>query len=75
MNKIFKKFPQGTRQSMGFLKSWGLTPLHMAAEEGQMSICELIMDNIDIKNPATCKFYPRPDNSTYSSGNFFCCFC
>ena len=68
MNKIFKKFPKGTRQSMEFLKSWGFTPLHMAAEEGQMSICELIMDNIDDKNPATGKFYPLPDNSTYTSG-------
>ena len=31
----------------------GHTPLHYAAQEGNLEICRLMMENIDDKNPVT----------------------
>ena len=33
-------------------KALGWTPLHFAAQKGQMEICQLILENITEKNPA-----------------------
>ena len=37
---------------------YGLTPLHQAAENGHLSICQLIVENVDDKNRLACHFQP-----------------
>ena len=51
LHEIFKKFPKGTRQSSSFIKKWIDTPLHLAAEKGDVNSYHLIMENVKNKNP------------------------
>ena len=45
LQEIFKKLPRGTRQNMRFLKSFWTTPLHEAAEMGNLTIFRLLLEN------------------------------
>ena len=49
---IFKRFRKGTRQSNNYLKKWHDTPLHTAADNGDLKSYHLIMENVDDKNPS-----------------------
>ena len=51
ITKIFGNFPKGTKQSHQYLKTWGNTPLHIAAGNGHVASYQLIMDNIEDRNP------------------------
>ena len=51
LKKIFGNFLKGTKQSHRYLKTWGNTPLHIAAGNGHMAAYHLIMDNVEDKNP------------------------
>ena len=51
LKKIFGNFPKGTKQSHRYLKTWGNTPLHIAAGNGYMAAYHLIMDIVEDKNP------------------------
>ena len=58
LHEIFKKFPKGTRQSSSFIKKWLDTPLHLAAENGDVNSYHLIMENVKDKNPFNpCRNY------------------
>merc|ERR1711971_120564 len=48
-------------------KSDRLTPLHLAAQEGHVAICKLIMDNLKDKNPK-CSSGATPLNLATSLG-------
>ena len=52
LDAIFKRFPKGTRQSNNYLKKWLDTPLHAAANNGDLKSYQLIMENVADKNPA-----------------------
>ena len=52
LQEIFKKLPRGTRQNMRFLKSFWTTPLHEAAEMGNLTIFRLLLENSIDKNPS-----------------------
>lgn len=51
LDAIFKRFPKGTRQSNNYLKKWYDTPLHAAADTGDLKSYHLIMENVEDKNP------------------------
>ena len=55
LKEIFSKFPKGTKQSNQYLKKWFITPLHIAAVNGQLAVYELIMENVEDKNPCLKK--------------------
>ena len=55
LKEIFSKFPKGTKQSNRYLKKWFITPLHIAAVNGQLAVYELIMENVEDKNPCLKK--------------------
>ena len=58
LHEIFKRFPKGTRQSSPFIKNWTDSPLHLAAENGDMNSYHLIMEKIKDKNPLNpCRYY------------------
>ena len=49
---IFKRFRKGTRQNNNYLKKWHDTPLHTAADNGDLKSYHLIMENVEDKNPS-----------------------
>ena len=51
LREIFGNFSRGTKQK-SYLEHWENTPLHLAANRGQLAAYQLIMENIDNKNPA-----------------------
>ena len=51
LDMIFKRFSKGTRQSSNYLKNWDDTPLHTAADNGDLKSYHLIMENVEDKNP------------------------
>ena len=52
LREIFGNFARGTKQNSKCLQNWENTPLHFAANSGQLGAYQLIMENIDNKNPA-----------------------
>ena len=58
LHEIFKDFPKGTRQSSSFINKWTETPLHLAAEKGDVNTYHLIMEKVKDKNPFNpCRNY------------------
>ena len=58
LDKIFSNFPKGTKQRHRFLKTWGKTPIHIAAGNGHVAIYWLIMENVVDKNPMGLNLQP-----------------
>ena len=54
LREIFGDFKRGTKQNSEYLQYEMNTPLHLAANRGQLAAYQLIMENIDNKNPAHC---------------------
>ena len=52
IDAIFKRFPKRTRQGDNYLKKWYDTPLHTAADNGDLKSYHLIMENVADKNPS-----------------------
>ena len=53
INKIFRQFPEGMKRINLDLTSARTTPLHIAAENGCLEICEFILKNVEDKEPRT----------------------
>ena len=51
LREIFGNFMRGTKQNSKYLEKWANTPLHFAADRGHLAAYQLIMENIDNKNP------------------------
>ena len=55
---------------IGWLMANGKTPLHIAAENGQVSVCQLIFSKIEDKNPKATygmtPFHIAPENGQVS---------
>ena len=54
LREIFGNFTRGKKQNSEYLQYQMNTPLHLAANRGQLAAYQLIMENIDNKNPAHC---------------------
>ena len=52
LREIFGNFTRGKKQNSEYLQYQMNTPLHLAANRGQLAAYQLIMENIDNKNPA-----------------------
>ena len=62
LDAIFKRFSKGTRQSSNYLKKWDDTPLHVAADNGDLRSYHLIMENVTDKNPSNHHYkYPMKE--------------
>ena len=62
LDMIFKRFSKGTRQSSNYLKNWDDTPLHAAADNGDLKSYHLIMENVTDKNPSNHHYkYPMKE--------------
>ena len=66
LDVIFKRFPKGTRQSNNYIKKWVDTPLHSAADTGDLNSYHLIMENVADKNPLNPNWYPTKKGLIYS---------
>ena len=51
LREIFGNFIRGTKQNSKYLQYLLNTPLHLAADRGQLGAYQLIMENVDNKNP------------------------
>ena len=51
LREIFGNFIRGTKQNSKYLQCLFDTPLHLAADRGQLGAYQLIMENVDNKNP------------------------
>ena len=51
---------------------YGITPFHIAAELGHFEICQLITENIEVKNPTTMKGW-TPLHLATLNGHFDIC--
>ena len=51
LREIFGNFIRGTKQNSMYLQYLFDTPLHLAADRGQLGAYQLIMENVDNKNP------------------------
>ena len=51
LQEIFGNFIRGTKQDSKYLQKWANTPLHFAADRGHLAAYQLIMENIENKNP------------------------
>ena len=62
LDAIFKRFFKGTKQSSNYLKKWNETPLHVAADHGDLKSYHLIMENVTDKNPSNPHYkFPRKE--------------
>ena len=51
----------------------GQTPLHVAADRGQLEICRLILDIVEEKNPANLKEGATPLHLAATQGHLEVC--
>ena len=72
LREIFGNFMRGTKQSSKYLHKWENSPLHSAAVRGHLAAYQLIMENIENKNPQNV-YKLTPLHVAARNGHFFVC--
>ena len=72
LREIFGNFIRGTKQNSKYLHKWESSPLHFAAVRGHLAAYQLIMENIENKNPQNV-YKVTPLHVAARNGHFFVC--
>ena len=72
LREIFGNFMRGTKQNSKYLEKWESSPLLFAAYRGNLAAYQLIMENIENKNPQNV-YKLTPLHVAARNGHFFVC--